>query len=59
LFLIQWLVLRIIEFVYAALYWGGDSQTVTLNYDIKFKMPTGGYNDVGTAIIHNSGTTHL
>ena len=44
------------KILYAALYWGAVTKGTTPITDIKFKMPTGGYNDVVGTIIHDSGT---
>lgn len=44
------------KILYAALYWGAVTKGTTPITNIKFKMPTGGYNDVVGTIIHDSGT---
>ena len=44
------------KIVYAALYWGAVTKGTTPVTNIKFKMPSGGYNDVVGSVIHNSTT---
>ncbi|MBB1193663.1 hypothetical protein DNC80_08275, partial [Flavobacterium sp. SOK18b] len=44
------------KIVYAALYWGAVTKGTTPVTNIKFKMPSGGYNDVVGTVIHNSTT---
>lgn len=44
------------KIVYAALYWGAVSRGATPVNNIKFRMPSGGYNDVVGTVIHNSTT---
>ncbi len=44
---------------YAALYWGAVTKGATAITDVKFKMPTGGYNNVTGTVIYNAGTTKI
>ncbi|MFH6970007.1 T9SS type B sorting domain-containing protein [Flavobacterium petrolei] len=44
------------KILYAALYWGAVTKGTTPITNIKFKMPTGGYNDIVGTVIHDSGT---
>ncbi|MBP4141133.1 T9SS type B sorting domain-containing protein [Flavobacterium sp. P4023] len=48
---------RCYKIVYAGLYWGAVTKGTTDIKNIKFKMPTGGYNDIVGTVIHNSGNT--
>lgn len=40
---------------YAALYWGAVTRGAAPITNVKFKMPTGGYNDVTGTVIYNAG----
>lgn len=44
------------KIVYAALYWGAVTRGDTPVTNVRFRMPTGGYNDVVGTVIHNSTT---
>ncbi|CAH0337479.1 hypothetical protein FVB9288_03242 [Flavobacterium sp. CECT 9288] len=44
------------KIVYAALYWGAVTRGTTPVTNVKFRMPSGGYNDVVGTVIHNSTT---
>ncbi|MCK8140462.1 T9SS type B sorting domain-containing protein [Flavobacterium sp. I-SCBP12n] len=43
------------KIVYAGLYWGAVTKGSTEIKNVKFKMPTGGYNDIVGTVIHDSG----
>ncbi|NRS87943.1 gliding motility-associated-like protein [Flavobacterium sp. 7E] len=42
--------------VYAGLYWSAVTRGAESITDVKFKMPTGGYNNVKGTVIHDTGT---
>ncbi|NRT14507.1 gliding motility-associated-like protein [Flavobacterium sp. 28A] len=42
--------------VYAGLYWSAVTRGDESITDVKFKMPTGGYNNVKGTVIHDTGT---
>ncbi|OUD35036.1 SprB repeat-containing protein, partial [Flavobacterium sp. FPG59] len=44
------------KIVYAALYWGAVTRGTTPVTNVRFRMPSGGYNDVVGTVIHNSTT---
>lgn len=47
------------KIVYAGLYWGAVTKGTSPITNVKFKMPTGGYNDIVGTVIHDSGNTAI